>query len=140
MKSERIMSQQHAAGPFDVTVTPQGQPEVGNGVTTGRMMIDKRYHGALEGSGSGEMLSAMTTTEGSAGYVAIERVSGKLDGRSGSFVVQHSGTMARGAQALSITVAPDSGDGELAGIAGTMRIRIEERQHFYEFDYVLPDA
>jgi len=140
MKSERIMSQQHAAGPFDVTVTPQGQPEVGNGVTTGRMMIDKRYHGALEGSGSGEMLSAMTTTEGSAGYVAIERVTGKLHGRSGSFVVQHSGTMARGAQALSITVVPDSGDGELAGIAGTMRIRIEERQHFYEFDYVLPDA
>jgi hypothetical protein len=140
LKSERIMSQQHAAGPFDVTVTPQGQPEVGNGVTTGRMMIDKRYHGALEGSGVGEMLSAMTATEGSAGYVAIERVTGKLNGRSGSFVVQHSGTMARGAQALSITVVPDSGAGELAGIAGTMRIRIEERQHFYEFDYVLPDA
>lgn len=134
------MSQQHAAGPFDVTVTPQGQPEVGNGVTTGRMMIDKRYHGALEGSGVGEMLSAMTTTEGSAGYVAIERVTGKLHGRSGSFVVQHSGTMARGAQALSITVVPDSGSGELAGIAGTMRIRIEERQHFYEFDYVLPEV
>jgi len=140
LKSERTMSQQHAAGPFDVTVTPQGQPEVGDGVTTGRMTIDKRYHGALEGSGVGEMLSAMTATEGSAGYVAIERVSGKLDGRSGSFVVQHSGTMARGAQALSITVVPDSGTGELAGIAGTMRIRIEERQHFYEFDYVLPEA
>jgi len=140
LESERIMSQQHAAGPFDVTVTPQGQPEVGDGVTTGRMTIDKRYHGALEGSGVGEMLSAMTATEGSAGYVAIERVSGKLDGRSGSFVVQHSGTMARGAQALSITVVPDSGTGELAGIAGTMRIRIEERQHFYEFDYVLPEA
>jgi hypothetical protein len=104
------------------------------------MAIDKHYHGELEGQGVGEMLSAMTTTEGSAGYVAIERVSGKLQGRSGSFVVQHTGTMARGAQALSITVVPDSGTGELAGIAGTMRIRIEERKHFYEFDYVLPQA
>ncbi|MDN4057184.1 DUF3224 domain-containing protein [Massilia sp. YIM B02769] len=133
------MSQQHAAGPFDVTVSPQGQPEVRDDVTTGRMAIDKRYHGALEGSGVGEMLSAMTTTEGSAGYVAIERVSGTLQGRTGSFVVQHSGTMARGQQALAISVVPDSGTGELAGIAGTMRIRIEERQHFYEFDYELPD-
>ena len=133
------MSQKHVAGPFDVTVTPQGQPEVQGGVTTGRMAIDKRYHGDLEGTGVGEMLSAMTTTEGSAGYVAIECVTGSLQGRSGSFVVQHSGTMARGAQALSISVVPDSGTGELAGIAGTMRIRIEERKHFYEFDYVLPD-
>lgn len=133
------MSQQHAAGPFDVTVTPQDQPAVLDGVTTGRMAIDKHYHGDLEGSGVGEMLSAMTTTEGSAGYVAIERVTGTLQGRTGSFVVQHSGTMARGAQALSISVVPDSGTGELAGIAGTMRIRIEERKHFYEFDYLLPE-
>ena len=132
------MSQKHVAGPFDVTVSPQGQPEVHDGVTTGRMAIDKRYHGEQEGTGVGEMLSAMTTTEGSAGYVAIERVTGTLQGKSGSFVVQHSGTMARGAQALSISVVPDSGTGELAGIAGTMRIRIEERQHFYEFDYILP--
>jgi len=132
------MSQFHAAGPFDVTVTPQGQPGVQDGVTTGRMAIDKRYHGELEGSGVGEMLSAMTATEGSAGYVAIERVTGTLQGKSGSFVVQHSGTMARGAQALSINVVPDSGTGELAGIAGTMRIRIEESKHYYEFDYILP--
>jgi hypothetical protein len=133
------MSQQHAAGPFDVTVTPQGQPVVLDGATTGRMAIDKLYHGDLNGRGSGEMLSAMTVTEGSAGYVAIERVTGTLHGKSGSFVVQHSGTMARGAQQLSITVVPDSGTGELAGISGTMRIRIEERNHFYEFDYILPD-
>lgn len=133
------MSQHHAAGPFDVTVTPQGQPDVRDSVTTGRMTIDKRYHGDIEGTGVGEMLSAMTITEGSAGYVAMERVTGTLHGRSGSFVVQHSGTMARGAQALSITVVPDSGTGELAGLAGNMRIRIEERKHFYEFDYELPD-
>jgi len=133
------MSQQHAAGPFDVTVSPQGQPGVADGVTTGRMAIDKRYHGDLECTGVGEMLSALTATEGSAGYVAIERVTGTLHGRSGSFVVQHSGTMARGAQALTIGVVPDSGTGELAGIAGTMRIRIEERKHFYEFDYEIPD-
>jgi hypothetical protein len=104
------------------------------------MAIDKQYHGELEGQGVGEMLSAMTTTEGSAGYVAVERVTGTLHGRRGSFVVQHSGTMARGAQSLSISVVPDSGTGELAGIAGTMRIRIEERKHFYEFDYILPQA
>lgn len=132
------MSQQHVAGPFEVSVIPQGQPEVRDGVTTGRMAIDKRYHGALEGTGVGEMLSAMTTTEGSAGYVAIERVNATLEGKRGSFVVQHSGTMARGAQALSISVVPDSGTGELAGIAGTMRIRIEDSKHFYELDYILP--
>lgn len=132
------MSQKHVNGPFDVTVSPQGQPDIRDGVTTGRMAIDKRYHGALEGTGVGEMLSAMTTTEGSAGYVAIERVNATLEGKRGSFVVQHSGTMARGAQALSISVVPDSGTGELAGIAGTMRIRIEESKHFYEFDYTLP--
>jgi hypothetical protein len=126
------MSQHHAAGPFDVTLTPQGEPTVLNGATTGRMAIDKLYHGDLNGRGSGEMLSALTVTEGSAGYVAIERVTGTLHGRTGSFVVQHSGTMARGNQQLSITVVPDSGDGELAGISGTMRIRIEERNHFYE--------
>lgn len=133
------MSQQHAAGPFDVTLTPQGQPTELNGATTGHMAIDKLYHGDLNGRGSGDMLSALTVTEGSAGYVAIERVTGTLHGRSGSFVLQHSGTMARGAQQLSITVVPDSGTEELAGIGGTMRIRIEERNHFYEFDYILPE-
>ncbi|MDB5747408.1 MAG: hypothetical protein JWP72_2256 [Massilia sp.] len=132
------MSQQHAAGPFDVNLTPQGEPTVLNGATTGRMAIDKLYHGDLNGRGSGEMLSALTVTEGSAGYVAIERVTGTLHGRTGSFVLQHSGTMARGAQQLSITVVPDSGTDELAGIGGSMRIRIEERNHFYEFDYILP--
>lgn len=132
------MSQRHVAGPFEVSVSPQGQPEVRDGVTTGRMAIDKRYHGALEGTGVGEMLSAMTTTEGSAGYVAIERIDATLEGKRGSFVIQHSGTMARGAQALSISVVPDSGTGELAGIAGSMRIRIEDSKHFYEFDYILP--
>ncbi|QNA89950.1 DUF3224 domain-containing protein [Massilia sp. Dwa41.01b] len=134
------MSQLHAAGPFDVTVTPQGEPVVVDNATTGRMAIDKLYHGDLNGRGSGEMLSAMTVTEGSAGYVAIERVTGTLHGKSGSFVLQHSGTMARGAQQLSITVVPDSGTGKLTGISGTMRIRIEERNHFYEFDYTLPTA
>ena len=81
----------------------------------GRMSLDKQYHGDLEAAAKGEMLSAMTATEGSGVYVAIERVTGKLHGRSGSFVLHHTGTMARGAQQLSIAVAPDSGTGELAG-------------------------
>jgi hypothetical protein len=85
------------------------------------------------------MLTAMTGTEGSAGYVAMERVTGTLHGREGSFVLQHTGTMNRGAQQLSIAVVPDSGTGKLAGIAGTFAIRIEDGRHYYDFEYSLPE-
>ena len=105
--------------------------------TLGRMTLDKQFHGALEAASKGEMLSAMSEVTGSAGYVAMERVNGVLDGRRGSFVLQHTGTMNRGDASLSITVVPDSGTGELTGLAGKMMINIEEKKHFYEFEYTL---
>ncbi|MGH8172239.1 MAG: DUF3224 domain-containing protein [Rhodanobacteraceae bacterium] len=134
----------HAKGPFDVKLAPQPialEDNPGEGATRGRMSLDKQYHGALEASGKGEMLTAMTTTQGSAGYVAIEKVDGTLDGRKGSFALQHNATMTRGAPSLNIIVVPDSGSGELAGLGGTMKIVIETGgKHFYEFDYTLPSA
>jgi hypothetical protein len=116
------------------------QPDAGpiDGVSLGRIGLDKRYEGDLIANAHGEMLTAMTAVKGSAGYVAIERVSGSLQGRSGSFVLQHTGTMNQGAQQLSITVVPDSGTGQLAGISGTLAIRIEGGAHFYELSYALP--
>jgi len=107
------------------------------GATLGRMSIDKQFHDDLEASSKGEMLSAMSGTPGSAGYVAIEKVSGTLHGRSGSFVLQHSATMTRGTPALNIIVVPDSGTGELAGLSGTMTIIIADGKHSYTFDYTL---
>src|SRR5580658_6592344 len=130
----------HASGNFEVKISPQKpdntEAELAN---LGRMSIDKQFHGDLEASSKGEMLAAMTDVKGSAGYVAIERVTGTLDGRSGMFVLQHSGTMTRGESQLSVTVVPDSGTSELTGLAGTLTIRIADKQHFYEFDYTLPE-
>jgi hypothetical protein len=127
-----------ARGSFEVRMTPQpeGSAEA-PGVKLGRMLLEKVFHGHLEASGQGQMLTAVSDTPGSAGYVAIERVTGTLHGRQGSFVFQHSGTMDGGAQSLSITVVPGSGAGELKGVAGTFKLRIEGGQHFYEFDYTL---
>ena len=104
------------------------------------MSIDKRFTGDLTATSQGEMLSAGTAVKGSAGYVAIEKVTGALHGREGTFTLQHSATMNRGAPSLSITVVPDSGTGALAGIAGTMQIIIEHKQHSYIFDYSLDGA
>ena len=104
------------------------------------MSIDKRFHGDLEGTSRGEMLAARTAEPGSAGYVAMERVTGKLHGREGTFVLQHTGTMTRGTPTLGVTVVPDSGTGELAGLAGEMTIVIEEGKHSYVFDYTLTAA
>ncbi len=129
---------QRAAGAFDVKMQPQPGSAPTPGLTLGRMLLDKRYQGDLEATGQGQMLSAMTPTQGSAGYVAIEHVAGTLKGRSGSFVLQHHGLMNRGAPQLSIVVVPDSGTGELAGLTGRMDIRIEKGAHFYSFDYTLP--
>ncbi|HEU4365425.1 MAG TPA: DUF3224 domain-containing protein [Candidatus Krumholzibacteria bacterium] len=129
-----------AKGTFTVELKPQGQPQSADGVSLGRMSISKVYEGGLAGTAQGEMLTALTPVEGSAGYVAIERVTGTLEGRTGSFVLQHTGTMSKGEQKLSITVVPDSGTGELAGMAmGVFRLRIEEGKHFYEFEYTLPE-
>ncbi|MBS0450983.1 MAG: DUF3224 domain-containing protein [Proteobacteria bacterium] len=126
-----------AKGSFAVDMKPLPEPDVADGVTLGRMSLNKRFDGDLAATGQGQMLTAMTAVQGSAGYVAIERVTGTLHGKSGSFVFQHTGTMTRGAQQLSITVVPDSGTGELAGIAGAFRIQIIEGKHFYEFEYEL---
>lgn len=127
----------HARGTFEVKLTPQPLADSAADPSLGRLAIDKQFHGDLEAASRGEMLSAGTGVEGSAGYVAIERVSGTLHGRSGSFVLQHNGTMNRGAPRLTITVVPDSGAGELAGLAGTMSIAIADGQHSYDFEYTL---
>lgn len=127
----------HAKGPFDVKLVPQA--DAGDGV--GRMTLDKRYHGELDASSQGQMLAVMGGIQGSGSYVALERVSGDLGGRKGTFALQHAGTMNRGAQSLSITVVPDSGTGDLAGLAGRMDIRIEpDGKHFYDFEYTLGAA
>jgi|GEM_PF-202716 len=125
----------HASGEFEVKMNPQadekGEP------TVGRMSLDKQFRGDLEATSKGQMLAVMTDVQGSAGYVAMERVNGKLHGRIGTFALQHSGTMTRGTPQLIITVVPDSGTGELAGLSGTMTIKIADGKHFYEFDYTL---
>jgi Protein of unknown function (DUF3224) len=129
----------HISGEFDVKLTPQ-PPTAGEPVVPGRMLIDKQFRGALAGSSSGQMLAVQTDVKGSAGYVAMERFKGVLGERAGSFALQHSGTMDRGAPTLTITVVPDSGGGQLRGLSGTMKINIVDGKHFYEFDYNLPDA
>jgi Protein of unknown function (DUF3224) len=128
-----------ASGPFEVKMTPQAAVEGVGDPTVGRMAIDKRFHGELDATSNGEMLAMRTDVEGSAGYVAIERVTGTLHGRSGSFSLQHSGTMNRGVPKLSVSVIPDSGAGELVGLAGALSIIIEGGKHSYEFDYTLPE-
>lgn len=129
-----------ARGTFEVKLAPLSPPDQAEGSTLGRMSIDKQFHGDLDAVGKGEMLTALTEVKGSAGYVAIERVVGALGGRRGAFVLQHSGTMAGGAQSLSLTVVPDSGSGQLAGLAGAMAIEIRDGRHFYDFKYTLPET
>ncbi len=124
-------------GEFDVNLTPQPDgPGVGD-ATIGRMAIDKSYRGELSGTGKGQMLGVRTATKGSAGYVAMEKVTGTLNGRAGSFVLQHSSTMRRGEPHQSITVVPDSGTDELAGLTGSMTIDIRDGKHFYRFEYAI---
>ena len=130
----------HATGSFEVKLTPQPPEDKADGSTLGRMSGDKQFHGDLEGTSKVQMLTAMTEVKGSAGYVAIERVTGTLRGRSGSFILQHSGSSNRGATQLSITVVPDSGTGQLVGITGKMTITITDGKHSYDFEYTLPKA
>jgi Protein of unknown function (DUF3224) len=128
-----------ATGTFDVKIGSLPQYNTSEGAMLARMSIDKQFKGDLVATSQGEMLSAGTGTKGSAGYVAIERVTGILNGRSGSFVLQHNATMTRGAPYLDIIVVPDSGIGELAGLRGTMRIAIDKGDHSYEFEYSFSD-
>ena len=127
-------------GPFDVKLSPEPPYDTVDGVSLGRITIQKKFHGDLEASGSAQMLSAGTPVQGSAGYVAIERVTGSLKGRTGTFVLQHSGTMDRGKPSLALAIVPDSGTGELKGLAGTMKIDIVDGKHFYTLNYTLNDA
>ncbi|MCB0216624.1 MAG: DUF3224 domain-containing protein [Caldilineae bacterium] len=129
-----------ARGTFEVELKPLGTPSDTDGVSLGRMSLVKRFTGDLVATANGEMLSARTPVEGSAGYVAIERVTGSLQGRSGSFVLQHSGIMSAGTQQLSIRVVPGSGTAELAGIRGELQLEIANGVHHYELVYSLPPA
>lgn len=128
-----------ASGDFEVKLSPQADGEAG-GTAVGRMLIDKRFNGDLEATSKGQMLATRTAVEGSAGYVALEQVTGTLHGRAGSFVLQHSGTMSRGEQQLVISVVPDSGTDQLEGLAGRMEINFTDGRHSYVFNYTLGSA
>ena len=126
----------HATGTFEVKLTPQPADDP----ALSRLTIEKTFHGDLEGASKGQMLGAATEAKNSAGYVAIERVTGTLGHRAGTFILQHSGTMTRGALHLSVTVVPDSGTGALAGLEGKMAIQVDGAKHSYEFEYSLPEV
>lgn len=128
----------HAEGTFEVKTTPAAEASPA-GTAIGRFLLDKQFHGDLEGTSKGEMLGASTSVKGSAGYVAIEQFTGTLKGREGSFVLQHSGTMTRGVLEMTVVTVPDSGTGQLTGIVGVMKIKIANGKHSYEFDYTLPE-
>jgi len=128
-----------ARGTFEVTLEPQPLSNSGQAANLNRLSIAKQYHGDLEATSHGEMLANGDRTEESGVYVALERVSGQLHGRSGTFALYHNGLMVRGESRLMISVVPDSGTGELAGLAGTMTIDIVDGAHFFEFDYTLED-
>ena len=128
-----------AGGTFVVKLKPQTPAEGVGDPTVGRLSIDKQFQGELEATGRGEMLAAGTDVKGSAGYVALERVVGTLHGREGSFALQHSGAMTRGTPQLVITVVPDSGTGQLVGLAGTMAITIADGKHSYDFEYTIAE-
>jgi hypothetical protein len=130
----------HASGTFEVKMTAQAPDDKGAAAVVGRFSLEKQFHGDLEGTSKGEMLAIGTAVSGSAGYVAMEQITGTLVGRTGAFALQHTGTMTRGAPQLSVTVVPDSGTGELAGLSGKMDIKITDGKHFYEFDYALAEA
>ena len=131
---------EHAIGTFDVKLAPSGEADKTEGSTLGTYSLDKEYHGDLEASAKGTMLTAGTEVKGSAGYVAIERVTGALKGHKGSFVLQHNGTLTRGTPQQNIVVVPDSGTGELTGLTGKLTVIIESGKHSYEFDYSLPPS
>jgi Protein of unknown function (DUF3224) len=131
---------QHATGPFEVKLAPIDPAFKTEDNSLGRMSIDKQFHGDLEATSKGEMLTAGTSVKGSAGYVAMERVSGSLNGRTGTFILQHNATMNRGVPRLNVVVVPDSGTGQLTGLSGSMSIQIAAGKHSYEFAYSLPEA
>ena len=128
----------HATGTFEVKLNPQDDKS--DDKTLGRMTIEKQWHGDIEGTSKGQMLTGGYVTKGSAGYVAIEKVSGTLKGRKGTFILQHSATMTRGEGQLTITVVPDSGTDQLEGLTGKLTIKIADGKHSYDFEYTLPQT
>ena len=126
-----------ASGTFEVKLNPQPADDYADATALARMTIDKEFRGDLEGTSKGQMLSAATPIRNSAGYVAIERVTGTVQGRAGTFILQHSGTMNRGAPSLVVSIVPDSGTGALEGINGTMTIDLSGGRHAYTLDYTL---
>jgi hypothetical protein len=137
-KEKKVSNTNHASGTFEVKMTSSTSDANAAASVISRFSLDKKFHGDLEGTSKGEMLAVSSTVPGSAGYVAMEQVTGTLKGRKGTFALQHTGTMNRGAAQLSVTVVPDSGTGELVGLSGKMDIKIADGKHFYEFDYALP--
>ena len=133
--TQATTSMTHATGTFDVKLNPLDTYDKSADSAMRRMSLDKQYHGDLEATSIGEMLSAGTSVKTSAGYVAIERVNGSLHGRKGTFVLQHNGIMTRGTPQLTVTVVPDSGTGDLVGLSGKMAIIIEGGKHSYELEY-----
>jgi hypothetical protein len=129
-----------ATGGFEVTLAPQAPDSGFEDVGVGRMTIDKRFRGDLEATSKGQMLAAMTAVKGSAGYVAMEVVTGTLGGRTGTFVLQHTGTMSRGEPGLNVSVVPDSGTAGLTGLTGQMNIIVADGTHSYEFVYAFAPA
>src|SRR5262245_57839476 len=131
---ERRATTMTAHGKFDVKVSPQPQDDAAAG-PFGRLFLDKQFHGDLQATSKGQMLAAQTAVEQSGAYVAFELVSGTLHGKRGTFILQHRGTMSKGAYAMEVTVVPDSGTDELTGLTGAMTIQIDGRDHSYEFEY-----
>jgi len=129
----------HAKGTFEVKFIPPAADDPAGGPFS-RLLLDKQFHGDLEGPSKGQMLGAMSAVEGSGGYVALELVTGTLNGKRGSFVLQHNGTMRKNVPNMQVTVVPDSGTGELTGLAGTMTIIIEGGKHSYDFEYTIGGA
>ena len=129
-----------ATGTFDVKITPIASDTPAEGSPLGRMSLEKKFHGDIDATSSGEMLTAGTAIRNSAGYVAIERVTGTVHGRKGTFALQHNATMTRGEGELNIIVVPDSGTGELTGISGSLAIEITGGRHDYTFDYTIATA
>ncbi|MDG2516615.1 DUF3224 domain-containing protein [Lysobacter soli] len=127
-------------GEFDVKRNPEGGFDLGGGAVAGHFRFDKQFHGALDATGIVHMLAVGTQVDGSAAYVAVERIDGSLDGLRGAFLTQHKGTLDRGVPTLSLTVVPDSATGELEGLRGRMQIDIVEGKHYYTFDYEIAEG
>lgn len=125
----------NAKGTFSITMNAEPPYDVVDGVSLGRVSFDKKFSGPLEATSKVEMIGARTPVEGSGAYVAVERVTGALEGRKGTFVLIHTGIMTRGTRSLTVSVVPDSGTGELKGLSGRLDIQIVEGQHHYDFDY-----